>query len=117
MIFSLFLDSVHESVASSVFVNIAASDESVPDELSLYVGRTFTNFEDFEKLHKIKRRQDALNEILVKGSGNLSVQKANAQLKSSTTLAYRDSLVYAWADFRCTHHGKFKSRGKQRESK
>ena len=72
---------------------MAASDESVPDELSLYVGRTFTNFEDFEKL--LKRRQDALNEIIVKGNGNLSAQKANAQLKSSTTLAYRDRLVYA----------------------
>ena len=72
---------------------MAASDESVPDEISLYVGRTFTNFEDFEKL--LERRQDALNEILVKGSDNLSVQKANAQLKSSTTLAYRDSLIYA----------------------
>ena len=60
----------------SVFVNMAATDESVPDELSLYVGRTFTNFEDFEKL--LKRRTDVLNEVLVKGSGNLSVQKANA---------------------------------------
>ena len=86
---------------------MAASDESVPDELSLYVGRTFTNFEDFDKLPK--RRQDALNEILVKGSSNLPVQKANAQLKSSTTRAYRDSLVYAYANFRCTHHGKSKS--------
>ena len=80
---SFFLDSGHESVASSVFVYMAASDESVPDELLLYVGRTFTNFEVFGKL--LKRRQDALNEILVNGSGNLSVQKANAQLKSSTT--------------------------------
>ena len=58
---------------------MAATDESVPDELSLYVGRTFTNFVDFEKL--LKRRKDVLNEVLVKGSGNLSVQKANAQLR------------------------------------
>ena len=45
---------------------MAATDESVPDELSLYVGRTFTNFEDFEKL--LKRRKDFLNEVLVKGN-------------------------------------------------
>ena len=59
---------------------MAATDESVPDELSLYVGRTFTNFEDFEKL--LKRRKDVLNKVLVKGSGNVSVQKANAQLRA-----------------------------------
>ena len=59
---------------------MAATDESVPDELSLYVGRTFTNFEDFEKL--LKSRKDVLNEVLVRGSGKLSVQKANAQLRA-----------------------------------
>ena len=59
---------------------MAATDVSVPDELSLYVGRTFTNFKDFEKL--LKRRKDVLNEVLVKGSGNLSVQKAYAQLRA-----------------------------------
>ena len=60
---------------------MAATDESVPDELSLYVGRTFTNFEDFEKL--LKGEKTFWMKSLWKAMhGNLSVQKANAQLRA-----------------------------------